>query len=322
MLGASVVEEIAGKRPGEMIGCIHSARLQAGCGTSEFCRECGAARAVLQSQSEKTTVVSEASISTVAGGPYEFRVWASPWTYEGRDFTIVTLLDIHDEKRRQALERTFFHDVNNILTVLAGHSQLLAASGDPACSLESVAAILSASNRLVEEIASQRRLLQAESGELAVSISNVNSRSLLDEARQTFATSPDWSERAIAVDNDSDEVELATDKNLLRRVIENMTKNALEATTKGQKVLLACKKSGSSVVFSVHNPGFMPRPVQLQVFQRSFSQKGKGRGIGTYSMKLFGERYLKGKVWFSTSEDAGTTFHVSLPPAYSQNAPA
>ena len=38
----------------------------------------------------------------------------------------------------------------------------------------------------------------------------------------------------------------------------------------------------------------------------------------TYSMKLFGEQYLKGKVWFSTSEDKGTTFFISVPLAYEE----
>ena len=29
----------------------------------------------------------------------------------------------------------------------------------------------------------------------------------------------------------------------------------------------------------------------------------RGRGIGTYGMKLFGERYLKGRVWFSSAAE-------------------
>mgnify|MGYP006293419399 CR=1 len=39
----------------------------------------------------------------------------------------------------------------------------------------------------------------------------------------------------------------------------------------------------------------------MLLFKRSFSTKGVGRGIGTYSMKLFGEKYLKGKVDFKNS---------------------
>ena len=61
------------------------------------------------------------------------------------------------------------------------------------------------------------------------------------------------------------------------------------------------------------NPGFIPEPSQLQVFQRSFSTKGRGRGIGTYSMKMLTEEYLGGAISFRSSEREGTTFNVILP---------
>ncbi len=57
----------------------------------------------------------------------------------------------------------------------------------------------------------------------------------------------------------------------------------------------------------------MPREVQLQIFQRSFSTKGLGRGLGTYSVRLLTERYLKGSVSFTSSAEFGTTFRVRCP---------
>jgi sensor histidine kinase regulating citrate/malate metabolism len=76
---------------------------------------------------------------------------------------------------------------------------------------------------------------------------------------------------------------------------------------------MECRERGEECVFAVHNPDVMPEAVQLQVFQRSFSTKEpSGRGIGTYSMKLFGERYLGGKVDFVSREPEGTTFTLAL----------
>ncbi|MEI7946139.1 MAG: ATP-binding protein [bacterium] len=316
LLGTSAIEEMLGKRPGEMLHCVHACESQAGCGTTEFCRECGAVNTVLQSQAEGATVVSECRISTVSGGAYEFRVWASPYRYGKKDFTLFTLLDISNEKRRNVLERTFFHDVINILNVVVGCSQLLEDTKDVENVAEYIKTIQIAANELVEEISSHRRLLQAENGELSVTISKVVSLSLLREVKKVFSADENLKNREIVVDAGSDGAEIATDRVLLRRVLTNMVKNALEATAVGKEVRLACERSQSSIVFSVHNPGHMPRSVQLQVFHRSFSTKGKGRGIGTYSMKLFGEKYLKGKVWFSSTEDKGTTFYLSLPLEY------
>jgi signal transduction histidine kinase len=57
----------------------------------------------------------------------------------------------------------------------------------------------------------------------------------------------------------------------------------------------------------------MPKEIQLQIFARSFSTKGQGRGLGTYSVRLLTEKYLKGKVWFKSSEKQGTTFYICIP---------
>jgi sensor histidine kinase regulating citrate/malate metabolism len=57
----------------------------------------------------------------------------------------------------------------------------------------------------------------------------------------------------------------------------------------------------------------IPRETQLQIFHRSFSTKGEGRGIGLYSVKLMTERYLKGTVNFISDDSSGTTFTVTYP---------
>jgi sensor histidine kinase regulating citrate/malate metabolism len=91
-----------------------------------------------------------------------------------------------------------------------------------------------------------------------------------------------------------------------------MIKNALEASLPDATVTISCAKSGEKIRFSVHNTTFIPRDIQLQLFKRSFTTKGVGRGLGTYSMKLLGEKYLKGKVGFESTEQNGTTFFIEI----------
>ena len=57
--------------------------------------------------------------------------------------------------------------------------------------------------------------------------------------------------------------------------------------------------------------------VQLQLFQRSFSTKGESRGIGTYSIKLLIENYLKGKVSFVSNKTVGTVISIELNKVFS-----
>jgi signal transduction histidine kinase len=110
-----------------------------------------------------------------------------------------------------------------------------------------------------------------------------------------------------------DLAELSTDPTLLRRVMGNLLKNALEATEPGQTVTVGCSPALAGVELRVHNPGVMPPEVQLQVFHRSFSTKGPGRGLGSYSVRLLGERYLQGRVSFTSTPGSGTTFRLWLP---------
>lgn len=99
---------------------------------------------------------------------------------------------------------------------------------------------------------------------------------------------------------------------ILRRIAGNMVLNALEATPSGGTVHMRAVVSEKTVRIEVENSGEIPSDVQRSIFKRSFSTKANsGRGIGTYSMKLFGERYLGGKVGF-TSKGNQTVFYIEL----------
>jgi sensor histidine kinase regulating citrate/malate metabolism len=93
-----------------------------------------------------------------------------------------------------------------------------------------------------------------------------------------------------------------------------MLKNALEASLTEEIITIGCDEvSTDNLCFWVHNPQYLRADVRDKIFSRSFSTKGNGRGIGTYSIKLIGERYLKGSVTFTSSIDTGTTFSITLP---------
>jgi signal transduction histidine kinase len=119
--------------------------------------------------------------------------------------------------------------------------------------------------------------------------------------------------KTVVIDAACDDVAFMSDPTLLGRVIGNLVKNALEATGEGGTVILDCFHTGSRVEFSVHNNGLIPHDAQLQIFQRSFTTKGAGRGLGTFGARMLTERYLNGDIAFESNEDDGTTFTVSYP---------
>ena len=119
--------------------------------------------------------------------------------------------------------------------------------------------------------------------------------------------------KKLIISKESENIEFTTDVTLLIRVIGNLVKNALGASDKNQAVTVGCHKEKDEIIYWIHNSTFMPEKVKLQIFKRSFSTKGKGRGLGTYSIKLLTEQYLQGKVYFGTSEEEGTTFYIKYP---------
>ena len=121
-------------------------------------------------------------------------------------------------------------------------------------------------------------------------------------------------DKSIRISDNATDTLVVTDKTLLARVIGNMLKNALEASQKGDIIQMGCELDmDDDIRFWVSNQQFIPVDIQHQIFKRSFSTKGKGRGTGTYSIKLLTERYLDGSAEFSTSQNNGTVFSVTLP---------
>lgn len=316
LLGISS-EEILGKKLGEIINCIHVYECKSGYGTAECCSECGAFKTVLAAHENDAREETDLRITTTEGDSRDYKIWALPYCHNNKDYTVVSLMDIADTKRRQALEHTFLYDMNNTLSIISNYSQLIIEEEKPDKTAYYAEMVNVAAQNLINEIESQRNLTKAENRELPVELSLINSMDILDEITLYFSEYGEWQDRIILIGRHAEEFNICTDRSLLTRVLFNMVKNALEATSDDEKVFLTCMENDGLCVFSVNNPNFMPSSVQFQVFQRSFSTKGTGRGIGTYIMKLFGEKYLNGNVWFTSSEDEGTTFNISMDVNYS-----
>ena len=304
-------QELIGKRPGEAVGCLYSNVEQGGCGTSEFCKTCGAINAILESQSGVKSI-KECRIRTTKTGALDFQVSSSPFELDQEQFSIFTITDISNEKRRQTLERIFFHDVLNCAGGISGLSGLLGEVNDRDEIVELSNLIKRSADSLIEEIQMQRQLSAAERGDLELKMSEIKSSELTREMKDLYANHELVKNKNIGIRESSEEFTFTSDRVLLRRILGNMLKNAIEASFNGELVSLTCTKTDEQVIFAIHNERHIPREIQLQLFQRSFSTKGSGRGIGTYSMKLLGEKYLGGQVWFESNPENGTSFYLAI----------
>jgi len=313
-LGIDSTQQVLGKRFGEAINCRYSSVEEAGCGTSEHCRYCGATGTILKCQETGLKATGECRIRVMVDGIENFldvEATATPFVHDSIKYTIFSLIDISDRKRRAIIEKIFYHDVMNVAGGLRGFFDIFNLL-DEEERKNYIQMGASLSQQIIEEISAQRQLVQAENHELEIHSQSIESLTFIQQIANDLQFLDVAKGKNIVVDKDSTNVSFESDPVLLRRVLNNMVKNALEASTAGQTVTLAVTKAGQKLRFSVHNSKFITRDIEMQVFMRTFSTKGPQRGLGTYSMKILGEQSLGGTVNFTTSEAEGTTFYIIL----------
>jgi hypothetical protein len=303
--------DVLGLRPGEALDCIHAHVMEAGCGCSDFCSACGAAIAIIKSL-EGTADCKECRMMRLEQGaevPLDLQIFTRPVDLNGSSLTAIFALDVSHEKRLAYLNRTFYHTLVNGVGGISALVDLMDPDADNGSLLE---LLEDASLRTLRKILYHRDIETAEQGRLAVDMEAIDSdeflRSMVKEECRLRNTQHSCAEVDVSCG------EMWADRRILGHVLGNMLENALEAREESPgRITLACTGlEDGRVVISMRNPGIVPPNIRKQMFKRYVSTKSQDRGLGTYVMKLFTERYLGGEVAFS-SENGETTFTVTLP---------
>lgn len=313
-LHAGCEDHLEGLRPGEALNCIHASKGPGGCGTSKQCRSCGAVIAMLACMKEHIPQRKECTLSMKQGSRLnvvDYSVRATPMTISGHQIMIFVLVDISAEKNREQLEHIFFHDIMNTIGGLKGWCQMLERSDDPSRIAEH---IITLSERLINEVGDQQILMKAERGSLAIKSSRIPVIEIFQTLESIFYPHESANGIKLNFQMDNKMQIIRSDMSILIRILCNMIKNALEASISEEEVTITHCLKNHRLCFQVHNPSMIRPEIIPHIFKKNFSTKNKSkRGLGTYSMKLLGELYLKGSVSFTTSEKDGTVFQLMLP---------
>ncbi len=109
-----------------------------------------------------------------------------------------------------------------------------------------------------------------------------------------------------------DRLELSVDPSLMRRVIENLVSNAVDAMPKGGTLTLRSKVEDHRTLIEVEDTGTgIPEEVIPHMFVHFYSTKPKGMGLGLTFVKRIVEAH-GGTLTFTTKAGVGTTFTISL----------
>lgn len=297
-----------GVRPGECLECVHALEGIYGCGSTSYCTVCGLANTIRLGETGLTGR-GECTLLLKNGESLTLKVYTKPFEYHKESYIFVALQDISDLKARLLLENIFLHDLKNTSAILSGLNELIEDLEPHVIRkiLKEVAV------RIDEEVEAYRLITSAESHQITARASTFNLAELVGEVIVSLRYNEVFKQKNI-VDQSVNQL-LKTDRTLLRQVIMNMLKNALEAGRAEDTVWVGHFKNNETrnITVFVKNNQAMPEMVKLQVFQKSFSTKGKGRGWGTYGIKLLTEKFLGGKASFVSESETGTIFKIEIP---------
>ncbi len=106
---------------------------------------------------------------------------------------------------------------------------------------------------------------------------------------------------------------IVTDNDFLKRILDNLVLNAVQAMPDGGELLItATKKLGKMIISVQDNGNGIPEEIKPKLFTPMVTTKSKGQGFGLAVVKRMTEA-LDGKISFESEMGKGTKFIITLP---------
>lgn len=112
----------------------------------------------------------------------------------------------------------------------------------------------------------------------------------------------------------NDELIVPLIPSLFRWVLENLTKNAIDAMGDHGKITLDLFEEDGQIIIDLSDTGKgITKSKWKQVFNPGYTSKKRGWGLGLSLAKRIIEEYHKGKIFVKNSVvNQGTTFRIAL----------
>ena len=274
-----------------------------------------------------------------AGNEHAAHAYAHRIHSDEGDLIFVYLVDVSERKavelqlaqaqKLQAVGKLaggIAHDVNNVLTAIRGHCDLLMlrhASHEPG--FEHLTQIRAQTERAADVI----RQLLAFSRQQTMRRSVVDITELLDQTGSML--NPLVTERVQVKRSHSPNLsKVRIDKNEFQRVLLNLAVNACDAMPNGGTLSLRTRNLPHAESLSIDEQAFVPGDYILieisdtgsgisardlpNIFEPFFTTKGTGKGTGLGLSTAYGIiKQMGGFIYCDSVEGAGTTFSIYLP---------
>ncbi|MAG44862.1 hypothetical protein CL633_03160 [bacterium] len=112
---------------------------------------------------------------------------------------------------------------------------------------------------------------------------------------------------------------IRADKDMIKIVMQNLVSNAVQYIKKSGKIIISTKQKNKNIIWQIQDNGIgIPTNQQKYIFKKFFRVesslkfKTRGTGLGLYISQAIIKEH-KGKIWFKSKSDKGTTFYFSIP---------
>ncbi|MBN2655541.1 MAG: PAS domain S-box protein [Spirochaetales bacterium] len=233
-----------------------------------------------------------------------------------------SFIDITEWKKLQEyksdIERIIRHDLKTPLNSIIGFPKLMLTDENLSDEYrEYLMIILLAGQNMLNLINSSLNLYKLEQGNFKFTLEKIELVTILKQIRKTLKDECFKRRNTIELRLNSNplerdfEISLMSEKSFLFMILLNLIKNAVEASPKGEDVVVSIEK-GDKLEIRIHNMGAVPESVREHFFEKNFTfGKKHGNGLGTYSAKLMANA-IGADLTFTTDEKEGTTLFLKL----------
>jgi PAS domain S-box-containing protein len=231
------------------------------------------------------------------------------------DADITRLRQLQQEK--EGFLHTITHDLRNPLTVIQGHTELLAEELKKTDFGEfgraNIESVLFACGQISGMMKNLSELAGLESGNLPIECEEIDLLRFLREYLERARVIHDISR--VIRDLPPSLPLVWADPRSLERCLGNLIGNALKYSDPGSPIRLSARHQGKEIVVSVKDqgPGIPPEdlPHIFERFYRARNISSRGLGLGLFISRSLVEAN-GGRIWVESRPGQGSTFHFSL----------
>jgi signal transduction histidine kinase len=247
------------------------------------------------------------------------RVRSLLWVRRLRD-EVAAQRDALLEANRQKEELTalLVHDLKSPLaTIVAGAEFLAHTEGISADSLDCAADIAYAAEALQQMVLNLLDISRSEDGRLELAPADFGAGALAREVCGRLARRAEGHKVRLWCEPEQDPV-VRADRDLLRRILENLLDNALAVSPRAGEVRVEVEAVDGSAELRVRDQGpGVPPELRERIFEKYVRIQLKdrprhGRGLGLTFCRLAAQAH-GGRVWVEPNGECGSVFRVRIP---------